>query len=375
MIDADSKNSGSTVVPVLRYRNLPAAVDWLCKAFGFARHRVTVANDGSIQFAQLTLGDGMVMVGAVGASAFDKLLRQPDEVGGAETQVCYSFVGDAHAHCARARAAGAEIVFDVTHATSGGRSYSCRDPEGHLWNFGTYSPWRRQVHHRQPRAVYAIVVAGLLLGTAVLVTSLGVRDSGAPRASRSGDIVTGSAGREKDSPTTLEGVAPEKAARASTGRAALDEQQQPTDAQHKRDELDIAMESQNALIQALRDKEAAERFAKELQKKLDRMRTAKDAERAALIGQQQLKELQLQRDQLQNAVADTEKQLMRALDDKKAAEQLTNQAQKRLARALNAKNAAKRATKKARRRLAIERAKRAAAESANQVKKIPFPPW
>jgi uncharacterized glyoxalase superfamily protein PhnB len=23
----------------------------------------------------------------------------------------------------------------------GGRDYSCRDPEGHVWNFGSYDPW------------------------------------------------------------------------------------------------------------------------------------------------------------------------------------------------------------------------------------------
>jgi uncharacterized glyoxalase superfamily protein PhnB len=46
-------------------------------------------------------------------SAFDKFLKQPDEIGGAETQVCYFFVADAHTHCARAKAAGAEVVFDI----------------------------------------------------------------------------------------------------------------------------------------------------------------------------------------------------------------------------------------------------------------------
>ena len=30
--------SRSTVMPALRYRNAPAAVDWLCQVFGFERH-------------------------------------------------------------------------------------------------------------------------------------------------------------------------------------------------------------------------------------------------------------------------------------------------------------------------------------------------
>ena len=37
--------------------------------------------------------------------------------------------------------AGARIVIDIKDEDHGGRGYSCRDPEGHLWNFGTYDPW------------------------------------------------------------------------------------------------------------------------------------------------------------------------------------------------------------------------------------------
>jgi uncharacterized glyoxalase superfamily protein PhnB len=50
-------------------------------------------------------------------------------------------VPDADAHYERAKAAGAAIVYDIRDEDYGGRGYSCRDPEGHLWNFGTYDPW------------------------------------------------------------------------------------------------------------------------------------------------------------------------------------------------------------------------------------------
>jgi len=50
-------------------------------------------------------------------------------------------VDDADKHCARAVAAGAEILLPLEDADYGGRGYSCRDPEGHVWNFGTYDPW------------------------------------------------------------------------------------------------------------------------------------------------------------------------------------------------------------------------------------------
>ena len=53
----------------------------------------------------------------------------------------YIIVNDADAHYAKAKAAGAEILFDIADQDHGGRAYTCRDPEGHVWNFGTYDPW------------------------------------------------------------------------------------------------------------------------------------------------------------------------------------------------------------------------------------------
>ena len=139
---AHASGPSRTIVPTLRYRDVAAAIDWLCNAFDLERHLVVPGEDGAIHYAQLTFGDGMIMLGPVGAqSAFDGLMTQPADTGGAETQICYLFVEDAAAHCARARAAGAEIVLDIEE--EGGRGYSCRDPEGHIWNFGTYDPWKR----------------------------------------------------------------------------------------------------------------------------------------------------------------------------------------------------------------------------------------
>jgi uncharacterized glyoxalase superfamily protein PhnB len=53
----------------------------------------------------------------------------------------YRIVADADAHYTRARAAGAAIVMDIKDEDYGGRGYSCRDPEGHVWTSGTYDPW------------------------------------------------------------------------------------------------------------------------------------------------------------------------------------------------------------------------------------------
>ena len=131
----------STIIPCLRYRDAPAAIDWLCKAFGFARHAV-YADGATVHHAQLSFGNGMVMLGSVDdTSEFGRRMVQPDELGLRETQCPCVIVADADAHYAQARAAGAVIVDDIRDQDYGGRGYSCRDPEGHLWWFGSYDPW------------------------------------------------------------------------------------------------------------------------------------------------------------------------------------------------------------------------------------------
>ncbi|MGH8614466.1 MAG: VOC family protein [Gammaproteobacteria bacterium] len=136
-----AKNTKATVIPCLRYRNAPAAIEWLCRVFGFEKQLVVPNEDGTIAHAQLSFGNGMIMLGSVVDSEFGRLLKQPDEIGGAETQTAYVIVADADALYARAQAAGAEIVRDIKDEDYGGRGFSCRDLERHLWNFGTYDPW------------------------------------------------------------------------------------------------------------------------------------------------------------------------------------------------------------------------------------------
>jgi uncharacterized glyoxalase superfamily protein PhnB len=136
-------NTKATIIPCLRYRNAAAAIEWLCSAFGFEKQAVYPNPDGTIAHAQLTFGNGMVMLGSVSEnnSEWGRLIRQPDEIAGAETQSAYLVVSNADAIYNRAKTAGAAIVIDIKDEDYGGRGFSCRDLEGHLWNFGTYDPW------------------------------------------------------------------------------------------------------------------------------------------------------------------------------------------------------------------------------------------
>jgi uncharacterized glyoxalase superfamily protein PhnB len=136
-----AKNIRATVILCLRYRDAQAAIEWLCRAFGFEKHLVVPGEGGTIAHAELSFGNGMIMLGSVKKSEFDRLMKQPDEIGDAETQTPYVIVSDADALYARAKAAGAKIVLDIKDEDYGGRGFSCRDLEGRLWNFGTYDPW------------------------------------------------------------------------------------------------------------------------------------------------------------------------------------------------------------------------------------------
>ena len=138
-----SKNTRATVVPCLRYRDAPKAIEWLCQVFDFEKHLVVPNDDGSIAHAQLVFGNGMVMLSSVPIieTEFGRLTKQPDELGGMETQSPYLIVSDADLVYQQAKAAGAKIEIEIKDEDYGGRGFSCRDFEGHLWNVGTYDPW------------------------------------------------------------------------------------------------------------------------------------------------------------------------------------------------------------------------------------------
>ena len=138
MSEEGNANEGR-IIPALRCRNAAAAIDWLCAAFGFERKMVVLANGGRVAHAELALGNGMIMLGDV-ETEYGRLVAAPNK-GEPVTQGIYVVVEDADLHYARAKAAGAEIVLDIKAQDYGGRDYTARDPEGHVWTFGTYDPW------------------------------------------------------------------------------------------------------------------------------------------------------------------------------------------------------------------------------------------
>ncbi len=138
------KKTTVNVIPGMRYHDAPAAIDWLCRAFAFEKHLVVPGEEeGTIAHAQLRYGNGMIMLGTAGThgGGFDELMTTPREIEGRETQSAYVIVEDPDAHHERAVAGGAEVVMPLEDKDYGGRGYSCRDLEGHVWSFGSYDPF------------------------------------------------------------------------------------------------------------------------------------------------------------------------------------------------------------------------------------------
>jgi uncharacterized glyoxalase superfamily protein PhnB len=137
-------SSPSTIMPALRYRDAPAAIDWLCRVFGFEKHAVYPGPDNTIGHAELALGGGMIMLGSYKDDAYGRGFKSPEEVGGVETRSAYIIVPDADAVFARAKTAGGVIVRELQNTDYGSREFTVKDPEGHSWSVGTYNPWKTQ---------------------------------------------------------------------------------------------------------------------------------------------------------------------------------------------------------------------------------------
>src|SRR5262249_40524522 len=131
-----AETAGRAVVPIMPYRNAMAMVDWLSEAYGFEKQRVVKGESGEIKRAELAFGDSVCMVVPVQEAPLQRLVVPPDQIGGVETQTCYLVVPDIEAHYAKARARGAEIVSGIQVKDRDDRSYTSRDPEGHIWMFG-----------------------------------------------------------------------------------------------------------------------------------------------------------------------------------------------------------------------------------------------
>lgn len=119
-------------IPALAYKDNRAALEWLENAFGFEPSLVLTDTAGNIVHAEMSHGDGVVMIGGEWAD----WTRSPASLDGKNTQRIHVRIGQGiDEHCARARQAGAKIVMEPADQFYGDRTYIATDLEGHYWTF------------------------------------------------------------------------------------------------------------------------------------------------------------------------------------------------------------------------------------------------
>ncbi len=126
----------SQVYPCIFYNDAPAAIEWLVRVFGFERHFIAEAPDGSIAHAELRFGQGVIMVGQARS---ERGWASPRELP-AVNQAVYAALDDVDALYERVKTAGAEILMEIYDSDHGSRDFAVRDLEGHPWYFGSYFP-------------------------------------------------------------------------------------------------------------------------------------------------------------------------------------------------------------------------------------------
>jgi uncharacterized glyoxalase superfamily protein PhnB len=115
------------IVPSITCRDVPRAVEWLERVFGFRERvdaRLTWPGGG---MAWMEVGNGLFSV----ATPDETWRRGPGQAAAGFVMKVY--VDDVDRHFARATAEGAEIVSEPEDGFWGGRTYRALDHEGHRW--------------------------------------------------------------------------------------------------------------------------------------------------------------------------------------------------------------------------------------------------
>jgi len=132
--------SDSNIIPALSYKDALEAIEWLCNALGFEK-KVVYESDGIVHHAQLTFGNGMIMISSRRDTIYHQQVVRPMDINGMNTQGVYLFVDDIKQHYEQVCSKKVEIVVPYEEAPHGA-GYTCRDLEGHLWSFGDFNPWK-----------------------------------------------------------------------------------------------------------------------------------------------------------------------------------------------------------------------------------------
>ncbi|MGH2399358.1 MAG: VOC family protein [bacterium] len=121
------------IIPLLIYEDIPAAHDFMVKAFGFAPGGVYSDSEGRPVHAEVYAGDLTIWIHRVAA---DHDLASQRSLESASSGLVVH-VHDVDAHYEQVRALGVHIESTPQDMDYGQREYGVRDPEGHRWWFAT----------------------------------------------------------------------------------------------------------------------------------------------------------------------------------------------------------------------------------------------
>lgn len=120
----------ATIVPILIYEDVGAALAWLCGAFGFVERLRVPGPGGAITHAQLTVREGAIMLGRRGGP-----FGSPRD---SVNQYVHVSVEDVDRHFEHAKQFGAKILSAPSTQPFGERQYTAEDPSGHWWTFSQH---------------------------------------------------------------------------------------------------------------------------------------------------------------------------------------------------------------------------------------------
>jgi len=342
-----TERTARAIVPTMPYRDATAMIAWLCDAYGFEKRRVINGENGEFRYAQLTFGDNAIMVVRADDARLERLIVHPDQIGGVETQACYLVVSDVDAHYARASAKGAEIVSKVEGRDRSDRSYASRDPEGHIWMFGTYDPFEgRHLDRRDSRHTRRSGLrAPLLMLAAAMAIAAGVWTY-LDRLAAFKTVVLSSAMTEHAAPRSADADATYIGKELVQARAATES------AERKLSRTLAALETARQ-----GEKEARDLLAQE-------MRARGALARSAMQAEDQLRQERIARSAAEQAARDATDQLGRGQLVKSTAERISKEMTGKLEAERRARANAEQSAQSAMVELARERSAKAAAELA-----------
>jgi uncharacterized glyoxalase superfamily protein PhnB len=128
----------SPFTPAVFYKDPIAAIAWLQRVFGFEVAALITDPQGKLAHSELTFRGGALNVGGEweGTIVGPARMRSPATVEGINTQfVGVQLEAGIDAHCAHAKAQGANVTDGPEDQFYGSRTYRVVDLEGHVWNF------------------------------------------------------------------------------------------------------------------------------------------------------------------------------------------------------------------------------------------------